>query len=123
MTSLHYLIPGRPVPKARPRVVRGRTYTDPRTVAWESTVRAHTMRAVQQAKRAGLRWPLDATYRVELTFRLPDKRRVDGDNLEKSCLDGANGVAWLDDSQVVECSWSKVYGVEPGCVVSVEVVT
>jgi Holliday junction resolvase RusA-like endonuclease len=37
-------------------------------------------------------------------------KRPDLDNIVKAIKDGANGVAWVDDSQVVDVSASKRYG-------------
>lgn len=45
-------------------------------------------------------WPLDASYRVTIAVYWPDERRRDIDNVSKAILDGLNGVAWNDDSQV-----------------------
>lgn len=95
-----FVIPGPPVPKARPRRVwderqrRMRTHTDQRTIDYEAHARFHARCA------RPLSWPLDGRYEVCVDFHLPSRRRVDGDNLLKSILDSANGVLWADDSQV-----------------------
>ncbi len=89
-------IPGRPVPKGRPRLgVRGRTayvYTPPETREYERLVGL-------VAKSAGCR-PVEGPVSVELDIFT--QRRMDVDNVAKSVLDGLNGVAYEDDNQVVE---------------------
>lgn len=100
MTAISFVVPGTPIPKARPRVYGKRTITDPRTVAYEALVRMHALKARQLAKRSGIAWPLNAEYRVSIRFFVPDKRRRDVDNLLKSVLDACNAVLWDDDSQV-----------------------
>ena len=46
---------------------------------------------------------------------LPTKK-PDVDNVAKSVLDALNGVAWLDDSQVVRLEISKSYSAAGDCV-------
>jgi Holliday junction resolvase RusA-like endonuclease len=51
---------------------------------------------------------------------LAAKQRGDLSNLLKSVEDGLNGVAWLDDSQVVELhAWKKVAS-QPRCSVAID---
>ena len=89
-------IPGRPVPKGRPRIgVRGRTayvYTPPATVEYEKLVG-------WIAKSLGCR-PLEGPVSVSLNVYARGK--LDADNIAKSILDGLNGIAYEDDDQVVE---------------------
>lgn len=63
--------------------------------------------------------PLEGPLRLELRFYLPMPRkpkwvypavRPDLDNYIKSVLDGANGVLWLDDAQIVSLMAKKLYG-------------
>lgn len=89
-------IPGRPVPKGRPRLgVRGRKayiYTPPETKEYEKLVG-------WVAKCTGCR-PTEGPVAVMLDVFA--RRKMDVDNIAKSVLDGLNGVAYLDDVQVVE---------------------
>jgi crossover junction endodeoxyribonuclease RusA len=89
-------VPGRPVPKARPRLgVRGRkafVYTPPATKEYEKLVG-------WVAKATGCR-PVKMPVAVALDVYI--KRKLDADNIAKSILDGLNGVAYEDDDQVVE---------------------
>ena len=42
-------------------------------------------------------WDFDGYYLVELTFRVPDRRVRDGDNLEKAILDAMQGIVYRND--------------------------
>ncbi|HHK41746.1 MAG TPA: RusA family crossover junction endodeoxyribonuclease, partial [Planctomycetaceae bacterium] len=56
--------------------------------------------------------------------RVPHTSRPDLDNLVKSTKDALNGLAWRDDSQVVELSAGKCYasGNElPGVEIAIEI--
>ena len=121
------ILPGAPRAKGRPRFTRaGRTYTDARTREAEQSILAAWLVQV------GARAPHDGPVEVELvaTFsppaswpkwkralalegRWPHTAKPDLDNLLK-VLDGLNGRAWLDDSQIVSFAGSrKGYGPEP----------
>jgi len=120
--SVRFDVLGKPVPKARPRMARGRIYT-PRTTA---DYEAHVMRtALLCASGAGIGRPQPVGSRqaqfayfagpvaVELAVYFPDKRRRDLDNAAKSVLDGLQlgrrkGTALLgDDDQVVSLLVTK----------------
>jgi Holliday junction resolvase RusA-like endonuclease len=101
--KLSFVIPGPPRPKQRARRGRnGHWYTPKETRAYEGVVHWYAARA-----RARKRWPMDASYRVEVVLYMPDRRTRDGDNVLKSIQDGANGVLWKDDRQVVETTVRK----------------
>lgn len=89
-------IPGRPVPKGRPRLgVRGRkafVYTPPDTKEYEKLVG-------WVAKSVGCR-PVEGPVSVSLNVYA--KGKLDADNIAKSILDGLNGIAYEDDDQVIE---------------------
>lgn len=103
MTHVEFVVPGTPVSKARPRVVlrrgRVRTFTPATTRSYERTV-------ALLAQAAGAR-PTKSPVRVHLRIYLPNARRVDIDNLAKAILDGLNGVAFADDSQVCDLRVEK----------------
>lgn len=98
------VIPGRPVPKERPRVGRGRTYTPQRTHAYEDVV-AWTVKGAYP----GLKVDADHDWRLAVTFVLGDRRKRDIDNLVKSVMDGLEGVVWANDNQVVVLRAAKRY--------------
>lgn len=98
---LTFWVEGRPVPKERARTVRTRhgkhrTFTPPRTEAWEKRVRL-----VAQAACSAARWKPDAArYAVDVTVHRA-RRAGDADNFLKAAKDALNGVAWPDDRMVV----------------------
>lgn len=97
MQAVKITVPGRPVPKGRPRLgVRGRKafiYTPPATREYEKLVG-------WVARCAGCK-PLNGPLAVKLHLFIRG-RSGDVDNYCKSILDGLNGVAYEDDDQVVE---------------------
>jgi Holliday junction resolvase RusA-like endonuclease len=98
-TVLSFTVPGPPQPKQRPRRGKGGTfYTPAETRAYEHTLRMYALQAVREQ-----RWPLATCDAVAVTLRafFPDQRVRDLDNVAK-CLDGANGIVWYDDVQIVE---------------------
>jgi Holliday junction resolvase RusA-like endonuclease len=133
MNSLMFEIDGEPKPKGRPRFSRktGHTYTPDKTVMYENWIRMCARQAMQG------REPFAGALHVSLTFVMPipksyskrDKaaisegrllpaKKPDLDNLIK-CFDGANGVLWADDAQIVSMTAKKQYGDRPRTVVSI----
>jgi Holliday junction resolvase RusA-like endonuclease len=111
--KFRFVVHGEPRPKARPRFGKGRAFTDADTVAYECKV-AFYARAARVQKLSG-------PVVLGVNFYLGNKRRVDCDNLLKALKDALNGVAWGDDSQVVELHASKsVDPSDPRTVVTVE---
>lgn len=110
--SITFFVPGEPVPKARPRVIQRHTihgageyvtthaYTPRRTIAHEQAIGWRAL-----AAHPGLNPDAQHEWAVFLQFfcqRRPGRLwpAADTDNLVKAVLDGLNGVAWKDDSQV-----------------------
>lgn len=93
-----FVVPGLPHGKERPRLgARGNVYTPARTTGYEAKVKV-----LAQIASGRQRWLRTAGARLEVTLsvRFPDARRRDLDNVAKAILDGLNGVAYEDDSQV-----------------------
>ena len=60
--------------------------------------------------------------RLEIVLWLPDRRRRGVDNCAKSICDALNGIAYLDDSQIIELTVRRAVDREnPRAVVTVEV--
>ncbi len=124
MNPLVFVVPGTPVAKARPRVVRraGKvmTHTPKNTVDFENRVRF-------AARDAGAR-PLEGPVSIEIEARWPLPRSryrkrgpvpvewrtkaPDLDNVVKSVTDALNGIAYADDSQVAEIRAWKVHAAQ-----------
>ena len=108
-----FTVPGQPVPKARARTVRGHSYTPEPTRRYERAVAV-------LAQAAGLR-PTAEPVSVTVAVFMGDARRRDLDNCIKAITDGLNGVAYADDSQIVDLHAHKRIDRDyPRAVVTVE---
>ena len=117
MPTKTIVIPAKAVPKARPRKGKHGFYTPNTTQHFEDFVK---MVAYQQFDH-----PITEPVELEITFKMPRPKRMmwkrkpmpevpcanqpDLDNLEKSVLDGLQGVAFLDDRQVWKKTSKKIY--------------
>ena len=115
-------IPGKPVPKQRPRVVNGHAFTPDKTKDFEALV------AMQYKLANGKKLTGPVAVSVAVWYEIPQswtkKRKAeellkphtqkpDLDNVVKSVLDGLTGVAWEDDAQVSRISASKYWYDKP----------
>lgn len=98
---------GRVVGSARPRVTRRGTYIPQKTRDYRNRIKGAFMEA------GGMRRSGPVSVRVYVYRELPKSRpkrvesepdtfKPDVDNIAKNVLDALNGIAWGDDSQVVE---------------------
>ena len=97
MNEISFTIPGRPIPAAR-MTRRGK---------WVKRQAQKYLAFKEQvgweARKHFKGEPWQGPVGIELRFYLKVNRsRGDGDNLFKAILDGMNGIAFEDDSQVVE---------------------
>lgn len=106
-----FTVPGEPVSKSRARFTKrgskSHAYTPQKTLEGE-------MRVGLAFRQATTGLPLAPTetevaYRVEAEFYNGTRQRRDVDNMTKLILDGLNGVAWVDDNQVLEIESRKTY--------------
>lgn len=131
--SINFFIPGVPVAKGRPRMTKtGHTYTPKKTEEYEELVKQSYLMA------CGNRIT-DRPVAINILFQMPipkscskkqmaameanlqkPAKRPDIDNLIKAVLDGLNGVAYMDDKQVVAITAAKVYGAVSGTKVSID---
>lgn len=113
--TLTFYVPGRPVPTARPRVLRsGRTYTPTRSTDAQRLVGEAALAAGGGKRPLFPVEPLSVAISAVFPYaKGTAKKRIepgwvfmgvrpDADNLCKTVLDGCNGVVWADDAQVVE---------------------
>jgi len=104
-------VPGEPVSKSRARF----TKRGSKTVAYTpQKTKDGELRVAWAFRQACARLSLNPTdreiaYRVESEFHSGTRQRRDVDNMTKLILDGLNGVAWVDDNQVLEIESCKRY--------------
>lgn len=99
---------GNPVPAARPRVSRGRTYYPRR---YEQALEYWRLQARQQTDGP---FPRDARLAVSVVFYRETRTRADVDNLVKTVLDALTGAVMHDDDQVDLLRARVVRGVGKG---------
>ncbi len=130
---MRFSIPGEPVGKARPRVVRNgsRTYTPEKTVNYEALVKVEFQRQGGRMMKDGpvkmrvVAWygiPRSASKRKQEAMRgglIRPTKKPDCDNVAKIIADALNGLAWRDDSQVVSLHVEKRFGEIPGVEVEI----
>lgn len=93
------VIKGEPASKSRPRFTKhGRPYRTKEDVDAEARTASHLRRTFAA--------PWTGNVALGCVFFRPSKQRIDVDNMLKHVCDAANGIAWIDDSQV-----TAVYGV------------
>lgn len=139
---LTFTVPGRAVAKGRPRMwVNPKTgrpvaYTPKNTADYENRVRLTAQAAIED--RGDGCYPLTGPIYLRCTFiRVVQKaksktfraealaglhrptQRPDVSNLVKSVEDALDGVAWVDDGQVVVSVGEKCYGEQEETIVSV----
>lgn len=119
-------VEGKPIPKARPRMSGyGHAYTPQRTKGRENVIAFAWIQKFGFTKtERPVRLSVKYTFTVPKSWskarrdeamqrEVPHTGRPDLDNLNKAVLDALNGIAYVDDSQVVVYgNMSKVYGAE-----------
>ena len=126
-------VKGAPRGKGRPRFTKdGHAYTDEKTreyeklirLTWQSKYKESPLESNVEVKILAYypipkNWSRAKTYQAETELLLPTVK-PDLDNVIKAVLDGLNGVAWVDDKQVVSIDCRKFYAKEPCVLVQVE---
>jgi Holliday junction resolvase RusA-like endonuclease len=91
--SRHFVLAGKPLPKERPRLFRGRAITPAKTLDFERRLRESYLAA------HGRKPVFTDDVEFDLLAAMPNRTHGDLDNIVKM-IDGLNGIAWLDDKQV-----------------------
>ena len=122
-----YIIDGEAAAKGRPRFTRrGHTYTPKKTADYEKHIKRQLIEQGAEPFTKEIPLRVEATFykgylkswtKAEL-FQVKDGsllpvRRPDLDNYVKGILDGANGLLWHDDSQIVDLILYKRYDETP----------
>ena len=130
MTAITFSVVGRPVPWARAGTNKGRHYTPPAQAAHMKAL-AWAAKAAGAKPQAGA-VDLEAAFILEPPASWSKKAKAaalvglvrptsapDASNYTKILEDALNGIAWLDDAQVVSLRVSKSYGPQALTVVTV----
>ena len=96
--------PGDPMPAPRPRFGLGVTYMAVKYTSYKEVL------GWAFKEKMGRKKPMKGALLMTLDFYRRTRHRVDIDNLEKTVLDAGNGVAWLDDSQIIDLHSRKFLG-------------
>ena len=144
MKEIYFIVDGRVQPKQRPRVFRNKytgrtqTITPQATVDYENKVKASFYEACD-GEKFFLTGAVQMTVNVyvEIAKSTPKKTREkmltgeikpitrtgDLDNLYKAITDALNGVAYNDDSQIIDATIRKFYGEEARAEITIREVT
>lgn len=132
------VIPGEPVSKGRPRFTTKdgyvRAITPEKTVNYENLVKLSYQQQcceVPFEKDVQLRAEIIAYFSIPkstskkkaadmITHKINPTKKPDTDNIAKSVLDALNGIAYYDDSQIVELKVRKLYSEHPKVIVSID---
>lgn len=133
---IRFTVPGEPVGKGRPRVVRRggftQTYTPEKTASYENLVKLEFQRQGGRMLKDGpVYMSITAWYGIPKSVSkrkreamigglIRPTKKPDCDNVAKIIADALNGLAWHDDSQVVSLHVAKRYGEEPRVEVLIE---
>jgi Holliday junction resolvase RusA-like endonuclease len=90
----HFIVPGRPHPKERPRFVRGKVITPQTTLDYERDVKDAYEDAFPNAEK------LEGHLTLDVFLYFNKRNHGDVDNYIKSISDALNGTSWKDDKQV-----------------------
>ena len=126
MEEVHFIIPGKPIGKGRPRFTRtGHCWTPDKTVAYEMDIKRSYWNKYGHRK-----YEADKALAVDIVLYYPRPKRMakykrlmaqkgvlrpivkpDVDNVIKAILDALNGVAFEDDRQIVQVECEKWYDI------------
>lgn len=122
--SVDFVVPGRPRGKGRPRFARAgnyvRTHTPEETASYENLIALEYQAAggrvmdgpvivTVSAKFAPPKSTSKKNRMAMLHGEIVPNCKPDADNILKAVLDGLNGVAYKDDTQVVFAAVSRKY--------------
>lgn len=138
MRTISFVVQGEPVAKGRPRFSRRgsfiHTYTPEKTKDYEVLVQQNYTEQCngEYAGDSPLIINIDAYFPIPKSVSKIRRQRMisneimkttkpDFDNVGKSICDALNGLAWKDDSQIVEATIRKFYSDAPHTVVTITV--
>jgi Holliday junction resolvase RusA-like endonuclease len=99
---IRIIVPGRPVPAVR--MTQRSKYKSKQALRYLD----YKEQVGWAAKACGVRQPMSGDLVVHaIAYLMPRTPEPDVDNLGKSMLDGLNGIAWVDDRQVMKLTVEK----------------
>lgn len=120
--KIEFIIPGKVQAKQRPRFNGKFAYTPKQTVEYENWVKSWYLEEYrgQEPLKNALKVKIIAYYDIPqsvskkkkeqmLENKILPTKKPDTDNIAKSILDSLNGIAYLDDKQVVKLEVEKYY--------------
>lgn len=129
-----FIVMGKPQGKARPRFNRrtGHTYTPSQTRVYETEIKGSFLEKYPRPIK--LDTPL--VVKIDAYFDIPSSasknqqiamagglirpvKKPDADNIIKAICDALNGLAYVDDSQIVCVSCRKLYSNQARCEVTI----
>lgn len=129
-----FIVFGKPQPKQRPRfnTRTGTAYTPRETQLYETEVKYYFLRDNPRARKleGALAVRIDAYFeppkatakavREKMYLgKIRPAKKPDADNIIKAICDGLNGIAYVDDGQIVSVSCRKLYGDVARCEVEI----
>ena len=127
------VIPGKPLGKQRPRVLKnGITYTPDKTVNYETLVKQlYITEHFQKQLPGAIKATITAYMYIPKSESKKRKKKMlineilpckmpDWDNIGKIITDALNGLAYDDDKQIVDARVIKLYGDQPRVEVELE---
>lgn len=123
-----FVVPGPPVPKARPRVTRfGHTYTPQKTVNQENKIREAFLLEKWESTDEPLALRIRAFMPIPTNLSKSKRKlifwhskRPDADNIAKLVMDALNGLAYKDDGQIAKLKIEKFYSENPRTEIEIE---
>lgn len=123
---MKFTIPGAPVGKGRPRVTKWGTHTPEKTVLYENLVKLCYQDQCGKYTEKPLYAVLKIYYGIPkstpkkhiepmLNGKIRPCKKPDIDNVCKIIFDALNGIAYKDDTQIVQLHATKFYA-ETACV-------
>ncbi|MGB9780636.1 RusA family crossover junction endodeoxyribonuclease [Caldanaerobacter sp.] len=136
MNRITLTIPGKPLGKQRPRVLKnGITYTPKETVDYETFIKElYVMRHFHKQFQGPLKLTITAYFPIPSSASKKKKElmlagiirptiKPDWDNIGKIVTDALNHLAYDDDKQIVEAIVRKFYSDEPRVEIEIEEVS
>ena len=118
------IIPGTPIAKGRPRLSKWGTYTPEKTVNYETLIKELFIISNQKKLDGALVLVAKAYFPITkstskknrakmISGEIHHTKKPDYDNISKIIGDALNGLAYDDDSQIVDGRLIKSYSEEP----------